>query len=138
MKSKNLVVCGGGNNSHILIPFLNESIFNVDVYTSRPDEWSDTINLEWHDGSGNILDTTSGQIRQASNDPNLLFPNADFVVFCMPVHQYRVALHKIAPYLNKDKDVVICTLYSQGGWNWMVDEIKHKYGLDNLIMFALD
>lgn len=136
MKSKNLVVCGGGNSSHILIPFLNESIFNVDVYTSRPDEWSDSINLEWHDGSGNILDTTSGQIRQASNDPNLLFPNADFVVFCMPVHQYRVALHKIAPYLNKDKDVVICTLYSQGGWNWMVDEIKHKYGLDNLITFA--
>ena len=87
MKSKNLVVCGGGNSSHILIPFLNESIFNVDVYTSRPDEWSDSINLEWHDGSGNILATTSGQIRQASNDPNLLFPNADFVVFCMPVHQ---------------------------------------------------
>ena len=115
MKSKNLVVCGGGNSSHILIPFLNDSIFNVDVYTSRPERWSNTIDLEWQDGMGKVLDTASGEIRKVSNKPEELFPDADYVVFCMPVHQYRVALHNIAPYLNKDKSVVICTLYSQGG-----------------------
>lgn len=136
MKSKNLVVCGGGNSSHILIPFLNDSIFNVDVYTSRPERWSNTIDLEWQDGMGKVLDTASGEIRKVSNKPEELFPDADYVVFCMPVHQYRVALHNIAPYLNKDKSVVICTLYSQGGWNWMVDEVKYKYNLDNLVTFA--
>lgn len=136
MKSKNLVVCGGGNSSHILIPFLNDSIFNVDVYTSRPDRWADTVTLEWQDGSGKILDTAIGNVRRASNDPKELFPEADYVVFCMPVHQYRVALHNIAPYLNKNKNVILCTLYSQGGWNWMVDEIKQKFGLTNLTTFA--
>lgn len=135
-KSKKLVVCGGGNSSHILIPFLNDSIFDVYVYTSRPEKWSDTIYLEWQDASGKILDTTSGKIKQASNDPKELFPDADYVVFCMPVHKYRIALHDIASYLNREKEVFICTLYSQGGWNWMVDEIKCKYGFQNLVTFA--
>ncbi len=136
MKTKKLVVCGGGNSSHILIPFLNDSIFDVYVYTSRPEQWSDTINLEWQDANGRLLDTASGTIRKASSNPNELFPDADYVVFCMPVHKYRVALHDIAPFLNKSKDVFLCTLYSQGGWNWMVNEIKQQFGLHNIVTFA--
>ena len=136
MKTKKLVVCGGGNSSHVLIPFLNDSIFDVYVYTSRPECWAETIHLEWHDGSGNVIDTTSGKIRKASDNPEELFHDADYVVFCMPVNQYRVALHKIAPHLCRNKDVVICTLYSQGGWNWMVDEVKCIYGLGHIVTFA--
>ena len=133
---KKLVVCGGGNSSHILIPFLKDSTFDVYVYTSRPENWSNTINLEWQDATGKVLDTYVGEIMKASNDPKELFPDADYVVFCMPVHKYRVCLHEIAPYLNKEKDVFVCTLYSQGGWNWMVDEIKREYGLINIVTFA--
>ena len=133
---KKLVVCGGGNSSHILIPFLKDSIFDVSVYTSRPMQWSSIIDLEWQDASGKVLDTYTGNVTHASNNPQELFPDADYVVFCMPVHKYRVALHEIAPYLNKSKEVFICTLYGQGGWNWMVDEIKKEYGLKNIITFA--
>ena len=91
---KQLVVCGGGSSSHTLIPFLKDSIFDVSVYTSRPEKWAKTINLEWHDPSGMVLGTYSGDIKKASNDPKELFPEADYVVFCMPVHKYRVALHE--------------------------------------------
>ena len=133
---KKLVVCGGGNSAHILIPFLKESIFDVYVYTSRPDQWSKTIALEWQNATGKVLDTCKGDIVAASDSAEELFPDADYVVFCMPVHQYRVALHKIAPYLNRSKNVFLCTLYSQGGWNWMVDEIKLEHGLDNIVTFA--
>ena len=135
-KKKKLVVCGGGNSSHILIPFLKNSIFDVYVYTSRPSQWYKTIALEWQDATGKVLDTCKGEIVAASNSAKDLFPDADYVVFCMPVHQYRVALHEIAPYLNKSKEVFLCTLYSQGGWNWMVNEIKHEHGLDNIVTFA--
>lgn len=135
-KKKKLVVCGGGNSAHILIPFLKDSIFDVYVYTSRPNQWSKTIALEWQDATGNVLDTCNGDIVEASDSAGNLFPDADYVVFCMPVHQYRVALHKIAPYLNKSKEVFLCTLYSQGGWNWMVDEIKREHGLNNIVTFA--
>ena len=136
MKKKKLVVCGGGNSSHILIPFLRDSIFDVYLYTSRPKKWSRTIELEWQDASGKVLDTYSGDIVKASNNAEELFADADYVVFCMPVHKYRVALHDIAPYLSKTKDVVLCTLYSQGGWNWMVNEIKQKYNIKNIVTFA--
>ena len=133
---KKLVVCGGGSSSHTLIPLLKDSIFDVYVYSSRPEKWSNTIKLEWHDPSGKVLGSYSGDIKKVSNDPKDLFPDADYVVFCMPVHKYRVALHEIAPYLNKDKDVFVGTVYGQGGWNWMVDEIKKLFGLPNIVAFA--
>ena len=133
---KKLVVCGGGNSAHILIPLLEESIFDVYVYTSRPQEWSSVVELEWQDGQGMVLDTYTGHIKNASNNRQELFSDADYVVFCMPVHKYRVALHEIAPYLNRDKNVFVCTCYGQGGWNWMVNEIKRAYNLPNLIPFA--
>lgn len=136
MNRKKLVVCGGGNSSHILIPFLRNSIFDVYVYTSRPRLWSNRIELEWQNANGNVLDTSFGTIKMASSNPSELFYDADYVVFCMPVHKYRVALHDIAPYLNKEKNVFLCTLYSQGGWNWMVNEIKQKYDLHNIVTFA--
>lgn len=133
---KQLVVCGGGSSSHTLIPFLKDSIFDVSVYTSRPEKWSNVIELEWHDPSGKVLGNYSGSIKKASNNPNELFPDADYVVFCMPVHKYRIALHEIAPYLNKNKKVFVGTVYGQGGWNWMVDEIRKEYNLNNIVTFA--
>ena len=61
---KKLVVCGGGSSSHTLIPFLKDSIFDVYVYTSRPEKWATTIQLEWHDPSGKVLGTYSGDIER--------------------------------------------------------------------------
>lgn len=133
---KKLVICGGGSSSHTLIPFLKDSIFEVSMYTSRPEQWAKSIDLEWHDPSGKILGRYSGELAKASSDPKELFPEADYVVFCMPVHKYRVCLHEIAPYLNKEKPVFVGAVYGQGGWNWMVNEIKKKYELHNIVTFA--
>ncbi len=133
---KNLVICGGGNSAHALIPLLRDSIFDVYVYTSQPDKWNETVKLEYHNSNGLVLGEYCGKIKRASNNPSELFPNADYIIFCMPVHKYRIALHQIAPYLNKSKDVVIGTLYGQAGWNWMIDEIKKEYNLCNIIAFS--
>lgn len=136
MKRKQLVICGGGSSAHTLIPFLKDSIFDVSIYTSRPEQWSHCIELEWHDPSGNVLGSYSGELKRASSDPSELIPEADYIVFCMPVYRYRVALHEIAPFINKDKTVFIGTVYGQGGWNWMVNEIKKEFGLDKVVAFA--
>lgn len=133
---KQLVICGGGNSAHTLIPLLNDSIFEVSIYTSKPDKWSKSIELEWHDPSGKVVGKYSGFLKKASSSPEELFPMADYVVFCMPVHKYRVSLHEIAPYLSKNKPVVLGTVYGQGGWKWMVDEIRNKFGLKNIIAFS--
>ena len=136
MAKKQLVVCGGGSSAHTLIPLLKDSIFDVSIYTSRPEQWSHCVELEWHDPSGKVLGKYSGELKKASSNPSELFFDADYIVFCMPVYRYRVALHEIAPFINKDKTVFIGTVYGQGGWNWMVDEVKKEYGLNNVVTFA--
>lgn len=133
---KKLVICGGGSSAHTLIPLLNNSGFEVSIYTSKPEKWHSLIDLEWHDPLGNVLGSYQGSLEKASNDPAELIPDADYIIFCMPVHRYRVGLHEIAPFISKDKTVFLGTVYGQGGWNWMVDEIKKKYSLNNIVTFA--
>lgn len=133
---KQLVVCGGGSSAHTLIPLLKDSIFDVSIYTSKPEKWHNQIDLEWHDPLGKVLGRYSNFIKKASNNPQELIPQADYIVFCMPVHKYRVCLHEIAPYINKDKEVFVGTVYGQAGFNWMVDEIKEQQSLDNVVTFA--
>lgn len=133
---KQLVVCGGGSSAHTLIPFLKDSVFDVSIYTSRPQKWQNIIELEHRDPAGNVLGMYSGELKKASSNPEELIPNADYIVFCMPVHKYRVCLHEIAPYINKNKTVCIGTVYGQAGFNWMVDEIKKQQHLENIVTFA--
>lgn len=136
MVKKQLVVCGGGSSAHTLIPFLNDSIFDVSIYTSRPEQWSSVVELEWQAPDGTVLGEYSGKLKKASSRPGELIPDADYIVFCMPVHQYRQALLEIAPFVNKEKTVFVGTVYGQGGWNWMVEEIKSQFSLPNLVYFA--
>ena len=133
---KQLVVCGGGSSAHTLIPLLKDSIFDVSIYTSRPEKWHKQIELEWHDPYGKVLGSYSNTIKKASNNFQELIPTADYIVLCMPVHKYRVCLHEIAPYINRDKTVFVGTVYGQAGFNWMVDEIKSQESLDNVVTFA--
>lgn len=133
---KQLVICGGGSSAHTLIPFLKDSIFDVSIYTSRPEKWHKQIDLEWHDPSGKVMGRYSNELKQASSNPQELIPTADYIVLCMPVHQYRVCLKEIAPYINRDKIVCIGTVYGQAGFNWMVNEIKKQQHLTNIVTFA--
>ena len=133
---KQFVVCGGGNSAHAVIPLLKDSIFDVSIYTSRPEIWSRTVELEWHDPNGNVRGKYSNELKTISSDLNELIPTADYIFLCMPVHKYRVCLHQIAPYIPRDKTVMIGAAYGQGGFNWMVDEIRKEYGLTNVVEFA--
>ena len=135
-KKKQLVICGGGSSAHTLIPFLKDSIFEVSIYTSRPERWNKRIDLEWHDPTGKVLGRYFNELKKASSNIQELIPTADYIVFCMPVHKYRVCLQEIAPFINKDKTVFVGTVYGQAGFNWMVDEIKKQQSLDNVVTFA--
>lgn len=71
-----------------------------------------------------VLNTVKGSITTISSDPAKVIPQADIIVLCMPVHQYRDALNRLAPYVSrKKKDVFVGTVYGQAGFNWMVHEI---------------
>lgn len=133
---KEIVIIGGGNSSHVLIPLLSDAHFNITLLTSRPSAWSHTIELEYRNSNDEVLKIFKGEINAITDNPQDCIPNADYIVLCMPVHKYREALHRVAPYVNPNKQVVIGTVYGQGGFNWMVEEIQHEYRLPRLVYFA--
>lgn len=136
VRKKQLVVCGGGSSAHTLIPFLKDSGFEVSIFTSRPQKWHHTVELQYQSPDGKVLETFSGPLKKASSNAAELISEADYIVFCMPVHKYRIGLEEIAPYINREKTVFLGTMYGQGGWNWMVDEMKNKYSYNNIVTFA--
>ena len=72
-----------------------------------------------------VLHTFHGDINKCSSDFADVIPDADVIFLCMPVHQYRNALKKLAPFINRTKkEVFIGTIYGQAGFNWMVHEIE--------------
>lgn len=133
---KKIIIVGGGSSAHAIIPLLSMSDLDVSILTSRPADWSHTIVLEHQDTNGEIIQKYEGHLVNICDKPEVCIPQADYIILCMPVHKYRVSLHNIAPYVNREKEVVIGTVYGQGGFNWMVEEIQQKYNLSNLIYFA--
>jgi len=138
MKTENLTVTiiGGGASAHTLIPLLSNSNYKVNLLTSQPENWSKKVELQYQHEDGDVIERYYGDINKISADPADVIGDADVVILCMPVNQYRVALHRLAPHLDPKKSVSIGTVYGQAGFNWMVTEIKQAFGLENIITFS--
>ena len=134
---KTITVVGGGNSAHVLIPLLKKTGLNVNLMTRKPKKWHNTVELEYIKPTGEHVASWRGTIDKISSEPSEVIPQADIIMLCMPVSAYRKALHKIAPYIKTDKKVYVGTVYGQGGFNWMTDEIADKFGLDKLVAFAI-
>jgi hypothetical protein len=135
-----------------LIPFLSASGHKVNLLTRRPDAWKEVITCELqrpskkkemvnygnvNHPSAEVIQAIKGTCEKISSDPSEVIPDADVIVLCMPVHQYRNALNRLAPYINRTKkDVFVGTIYGQAGFNWMVHEIERNYRLENVVTFA--
>lgn len=116
-EKKEVTIIGGGSSAHTLIPFLSGSGFTVNILTRRPKEWSSNIKVHLNSIHGETQEVFSGSLTKISNDPAEVIPQASFIILCMPVSQYRTALHDLAPHLAKDKDVFVGTVYGQAGFS---------------------
>ncbi|RUT80127.1 NAD/NADP octopine/nopaline dehydrogenase family protein [Ancylomarina longa] len=132
-----ITVVGGGNSAHTLIPLLHSAGHTVNLLSRSPEKWSEEINLEYQLPDTSVHSTFKGKIEKCSSDPNEVIPQSEVIILCMPVCEYRNALHNIGPAINKDKNVYVGTIYGQGGFNWMVEEIADKFELKNIITFAV-
>ena len=137
MKKKIITIVGGGSSAHALIPFINSQHREINILTSRPNEWNKKVKVQWQNSQGNVIKAFTGNLSNKYSHPKYIIPNSDIIIFCMPVHKYRIALNNIAKFINKEKDVTIGTMYGQGGFNWMVKEIKQKFKLKRITTFAI-
>jgi len=136
MKIK-VAIIGGGSSAHAVIPLLSKAGYEVNLLTSRPESWKKIIRLEYQSETGEAKEIFEGELTIVSSKPTIVLENADFVILCMPVSQYKIALNKIAQFIPNNKKVYLGTIYGQGGFNWMVDEIKEKYSLNSVVTFAV-
>jgi hypothetical protein len=134
----NVVIVGGGSSAHLLIPLLASRGHNVSLLTRKPTLWSPTVSCDYINPQGEKIKSVSGSLKCVSDNPEDVIPNNEIIILCAPVSQYRNLLHVIAPYIQSDKEkVYVGTVYGQGGFNWMVNEIVQEFKLSNLIPFAV-
>jgi len=131
-----ITIVGGGASAHLLITLLSSSNYVVNILTRKPDLWSRKIELQYRAINGDVIERFNGKLNKISAEPGDVINEADVIFLCMPVSQYRNALHRIAPHLNSDKEVYVGTVYGQAGFNWMVDEIKRTFGLEKITTFS--
>ena len=134
---KKVAIIGGGSSAHTLIPLLSKANYEINLLTSKPESWKKKIRLEYQSETGEVKEIFEGDLDIVSNDPTTVLTNSDFIILCMPVSQYKIALNRIAPFIDNKKKVYLGTIYGQGGFNWMVDEIKEKYSLNRIVTFAI-
>ncbi len=137
IKKSVITVIGGGNSSYALIAFLSLSGHKVNLLTRKPEKWSRKINLEYQTPEGQLIQDFKGTIDNISSDPSKLIPASDIIILSMPVASYRNALHNIAKHISNEKKTYIMTVYGQAGFNWMTDEIKQLYNLNNIVTCAI-
>ncbi len=134
--SLTVTIVGGGASAHTLIPMISGSGYEVNLMTRKPRRWSKQVQLQYQSDEGEVLEEFQGQLSRISSDPKDVIPGSDVILLCMPVSQYRNALHRLAPHLDANKKVYVGAVYGQAGFNWMVDEIKDVFKLNNIVTFC--
>ena len=137
MEKLNITIIGGGNSSHTLIPLLSNAGHNVSLQTRNPDKWSKNVIMEYTNKEGQVIDRLTGKLKYVSNNPQEIIPDSDIIILSLPVSVYRLMLHNIAPYIDKNRKVYIGVIYGQGGFNWMMENIIKEYNLYNLVYFSV-
>ena len=104
-----ITIIGGGNIGTKFAVHCAEKKHEVVVYTSTPELFSQHLIIV--DDDGKI--THEGDIAFATNDPELAFRNADFIMVTMPSTMMRSIAEIIYNHTNKES--VIGVVPGNGG-----------------------
>lgn len=108
-KSMKITIVGGGNIGTQFAVHCAEKKHEVTVYTSTPEIYQKHLNTV--DENGNT--THEGDIAEATNNPEVAFRNADFIMVTMPSTMMKSAAEMI--YDNSDSHSIIGVVPGNGG-----------------------
>ena len=89
-----ICICGGGNLGHVCAGFLANRGHQVSILTTKPELWSQTIEIVAPEGS------FEGQLAQVTSNAADAIPQAEIVLICLPGFAIHDELLKIRPYLS--------------------------------------
>lgn len=95
---RTLTICGGGSLGHVIAGWISaRGHSQVNILTSRPQQWSHEITVDTPDGL--LLE---GRIAKVSSCPENVIPEADVVLLCLPGFLIEEELKFIKPHLRPD------------------------------------
>ena len=137
-EAKNIVICGGGNSSHVMGAICSSLGHNTKIFTRRPDEWSLDISLVNMDDA--FLDgraEVSGTLAAVTADASTCVPDADVVILAgIPVHHYPAVLAAVCPHI-KNSGVMLGSVCSYGGFKWLVQDAMGPERAADACVFGL-
>lgn len=104
-----ICICGGGNLGHVTAGFFLSHGHDVNILTSRPEQWNSTI--EVIDCNGKVF---AGLIAKCSSNPEYLIPCAELVLICLPGYAIANTLQAIRPFLKPS--TIVGTVVSSTGF----------------------
>ncbi|MCB9797209.1 MAG: NAD/NADP octopine/nopaline dehydrogenase family protein [Alphaproteobacteria bacterium] len=134
-----VVLCGGSNGSHVLAATLGgRPDVDLHLLTRRPEAWQAQVSCTEHVAPVEAVPWLPWQRQREhvgtvtahawSAAPQVLV-DADLVLLVGPVHAHRPMLERVLPHL-RPRPVLLGTLYAQGGFNWLVDDVAAQLGVD--------
>ena len=107
-KINKICICGGGSLGTVCAGVFISNGFEVNILTGHPSQWSKSIS---------VIDPTGkkfvGNLNLISSAPELIIPESDLILLCVPGFLIEETLMKIKPFLNPDK-IVGCVVANTG------------------------
>ena len=94
-----ICICGGGNLGHVCAGFLANRKHQVSILTTKPEKWSQTIEIVTPDGS------FDGQLDLSTKDAADIIPQAEIILICLPGFAIHDELINIKPHLSSSCSV---------------------------------
>ncbi len=96
-----ITICGGGSLGHTCAGMFSRlPNVAVNMLTNHPGDWNCDFIVNTPDG-----DKLQAHLKQISDSAELLIPNSDIVLLCLPAFLVEQTLLKIKPYLAEETKV---------------------------------
>lgn len=116
----NICMIGGGNIGTVLLGELStQKEVTVNLYTTRPEAWSNTIEVIDVKNKKSIV----GNIHAISGEPNIV-ADADMILSTVPSHVFPSIVKKISPFVKKG--TLIGIMPGCGGSEFFAKELLEK------------
>lgn len=102
-----ICICGGGSLGHVIAGKIADKGEQVSILTRQPDKWNKELQVD--DCAGNLF---RGKLACVTHKAELVIPDADIILLCLPGFALQSVLELIAPYLSERTyvgSVVCCT-----------------------------
>lgn len=134
-----VVVCGGGNGAHALIPVLGAGGKRVRVYAPYGDEAERLQRCCLEGGGIRASGRNNRELRccpeEISRHPSRVISEADLIIMVAPAFSHEAMLEDMAPHLKED--AWVGAMPARGGLEYAASRILARHGKRGVLIFGL-